>query len=224
MAPLTTRPANFDRLARVYGMLERVAFGRGLERTRFCFLERLVDCENILVLGEGDGRCLERIAALAPSARIHCVDASRSMLARAASRLPAETQTRVTFQHADVLTTSFQPAHYDAVVTLFFLDCFTTEQVDAIVRLVHPALRSGASWLFADFSVPASGLSRWRARAWLALLYAFFRWQTQLTARSLPPSEELLRARGFRCAAERSFDHGLLRSAVYVASLSGGAI
>ena len=224
MAPLTARPANFDRLAPIYNTLERIAFGHGLERTRFCFLDRLVDCRNILLLGEGDGRCLERIARLAPSARIDCLDASRSMLDRATARLPPETLTRVTFEHADILTASFKPGHYDAVVTLFFLDCFTAEQVGAIVRLVRPALRAGALWLFADFAVPASGPARWRARAWLTLLYAFFRWQTGLPAASLPPSEDLLSAQGFRCTAERNFDHGLLRSAVYVAPPSCGAI
>jgi hypothetical protein len=82
---------------------------------------------------------------------------------------------------------------------------------------VRPALRAHARWLFADFALPASGLAHWRARAWLMLLYAFFRWETRLAARSLPPSEALLGVQGFRCTAERTLRHGLLRAAVYVA-------
>lgn len=224
MVPLTLGPADFDRLARVYSTLEWLAFGRALERARFCFLDRLIDCRNILLLGEGDGRCLERIARLAPSARIHCVDASRAMLARAAARLPQPALSRVTFEQADILAARFPSRHYDAVVTLFFLDCFTPEQVRQIIDLVQPALAESARWLFADFALPAAGLPRWRARVWLAMLYFFFRWQTGLAARSLPPSEALLRAQGFHCAAEQSFDHGLLRSAVYVAPQSRGAM
>jgi hypothetical protein len=113
------------------------------------------------------------------------------------------------------LSTSFAPATYDAVVTLFFLDCFTADQVAAIVARVTPALSAGSPWLFADFAVPAGRLASWRARIWLRVLYLFFRWQTGLAARSLPPSEPLLRARGFQCREEQDFDRGFVRSAVY---------
>ncbi len=79
--------ANFDRLARIYRALEFLAFGGALERARFCFLDRLGGCDDILVLGEGDGRCLERLVGLAPHARIRCVDSSPAMLAVAAARV-----------------------------------------------------------------------------------------------------------------------------------------
>ncbi len=210
-------PADFDRLARPYRLLEVLAFGRRLERARFCFLDRLRGCRSILLLGEGDGRCLERVAHIAPAARIHCIDASEAMLKRAAARLPPAAAGRVTFEHADIRRHDFPPREYDAVVTLFVLDCFTPDQVAAIVARVRPALRDGATWLFADFALPERGIARWRARAWLAVLYLFFRWQTGLAAQSLPPSEALLRSGGLHCVAERDFDHGLMRSAVYEA-------
>jgi ubiquinone/menaquinone biosynthesis C-methylase UbiE len=216
MVALTSSPADFDRLARVYRALEILAFGRDLERARFCFLEQLRDCQSILALGEGDGRCLARLVRIAPHAEIHCLDASAAMLARAASRIShVEARTRVTFEHADVLTTGFDPRRYDAVVTFFFLDCFTAEQVTAIVRGVRAGLQHGGRWLFADFAVPAGGVAEWRARAWLTVLYLFFRWQTGLSARSLPPSEEILRENGFQSVAERDFRNGLLRSAMF---------
>ena len=215
MDGLTTGPANFDRLAQIYRALERLAFGRSLERARFCFLDRLSTCEHILVLGEGDGRCLERLSRIAPAARIHCIDASRAMLARAEARLPDAAKARVVFEQADVLGKAFAPARYDAVVTLFFLDCFTADQVAAIIAAVTPALSAGAPWLFADFAVPDGRLASWRARIWLKALYLFFRWQTGLAARSLPPSEPRLRAQGFQCREEQDFDRGFVRSAVY---------
>jgi SAM-dependent methyltransferase len=215
MAALTTEAVNFDPLARPYRALERLAFGRSLERARFRFLDQLSTCEHILVLGEGDGRCLERLSRIAPFARIHCVDASRAMLARAEARLPDAARTRVVFEQADVLRKSFAPASYDAVVTLFFLDCFTADQVAAIVARVTPALSAGSPWLFTDFAVPAGRLASWRARIWLDVMYRFFRWQTGLAARSLPPSEPLLRAQGFQCREEQDFKGGFVRSAVY---------
>jgi cyclopropane fatty-acyl-phospholipid synthase-like methyltransferase len=213
---LTSAPADFDRLARIYQPLELLAFGRDLERARFCFLDRLRDCRSILVLGEGDGRCLARLAQMAPAAEVHCVDASAAMLARAAARRPrGADDSLVRFDLSDVLTTEFTPYRYDAIVTFFFLDCFTPEQVAAIVGRVRPALRHGALWLFADFAVPSGRLARWRARSWLTVLYAFFRVVTGLTARVLPPSDDILREHGFQMIAERWFRRGFVRTAIF---------
>jgi ubiquinone/menaquinone biosynthesis C-methylase UbiE len=210
-----TQTANFDRLARIYRAIEFAAFGADLERARFCFLDRLSGCREILVLGEGDGRCLERLARLAPAANFHCVDASAAMLARARARVDGlNVNRRLTFTQADARSLVLRPGHYDAVVTCFFLDCFPPEPAAALVARVAASLRPGALWLFADFVLPPRGWTRWRARLWLAVLYAFFRWTTGLSARALPPSEALLAAAGFRVVASRDFQRGLLRSAV----------
>jgi ubiquinone/menaquinone biosynthesis C-methylase UbiE len=212
---VTRRPPTFDRLARVYRTLEVLAFGRDLERARFCFLDHLHDCRDILLLGEGDGRCLARVVAAAPAARIHCVDASAAMLARAAARLRHADRPRVTFERADLLTRTFERDRYDAVATFFVLDCFTQDQAASIVDRAAAALREGGRWLFADFVLPPGGVSRWRARAWLAVMYHFFRWETGLQARALPPSEDLLRRAGFERGAVRERQRGFVRSAVF---------
>jgi ubiquinone/menaquinone biosynthesis C-methylase UbiE len=207
--------ANFDRLARVYRWLEYVAFGRDLERARTCYLDRLSACRSILVLGEGDGRCLAQLVRLAPEARIECIDASRAMLDRAAARLDPAARARVTFTCADAFTLSFDPHRYEAVLTLFFLDCFNDDDVALLVQRIAPALRPGGFWLFADFVEPARGFARWRARVWLAVLYAFFRWQTGLHTRVLPASEAILRRAGLVEIATRTFQDGLVRAAAF---------
>lgn len=208
-------PANFDRLARIYRPLELLAYGRELERVRFCLLERLRDCRSVLVFGEGDGRCLARLTRIAPAARIHCVDASAAMIAAAAARLPPEARGRVTFTRADARTVDCGDARYDAVITLFFLDCFTDAEVMALIERVRGHLEPGARWLFADFVVPPRGWRRLRARLWLCGLYAFFRWQTHLAVSALPASEVALGRAGFTPEATRDFQHGLLRATLY---------
>jgi ubiquinone/menaquinone biosynthesis C-methylase UbiE len=209
-------PPNFDRLAGGYRALEFLAFGRDLERARTAYVERLAGCREILVLGEGDGRYLARLVQVAPAARIHCVDASAAMLARACARLSrTPARERVTFERADAFSLRLAPGRYDAVATLFFLDCFPADHVATLIDRVRAGLRPDALWAWADFAVPPRGWARWRARATLAVLYAFFRWQTGLAARELPPAEELLQRAGFRPVAEREFQGGLLRSALF---------
>jgi ubiquinone/menaquinone biosynthesis C-methylase UbiE len=217
-------PPNFDRLAGGYRALEFLAFGRDLERARLAYVDRLAGCRDILVLGEGDGRYLARLVQVAPAARIRCVDASAAMLARASARLAGtQARDRVTFEHADAFSIELAPERYDAVVTLFFLDCFPADRVAALIARVRAGLRPGARWAWADFAVPARGWARWRARATLAVLYAFFRWQTGLAARELPPAEEMLERAGFRREASREFQGGLLRSALFSSDASRSA-
>ena len=205
----------FDRLGRWYRALELLAFGGDLERARFMHLGRLADRSDILLLGEGDGRCAERLARLAPRARILCIDKSPGMIALASARIArTPAASRVTFVCADALSFDPEPGRHDAVATLFFLDCFDAQGVGAILSRVGSALRPGALWLFADFVVPPAGLARVRARTWLGLLYAFFRFETGISAREMPPSEELLLRGGWSPVETADLQHGLIRSSV----------
>jgi SAM-dependent methyltransferase len=217
-------PRGFDRLARWYRTLEYVAFGRDLERARFEFLGELAGRADILLLGEGDGRCAERVAALAPRARIRCVDSSPAMISRASRRLSAAGALgRVSFERADLRGYSPGPGAFDAVASFFVLDCFDAGTVASIIARVSSALRPGSPWLFADFVLPERGLARARARAWLALLYGFFRWETGLRVSALPPSEAILREAGWRPSRRLELQCGLVRSAVYTLAGPGGA-
>ncbi|HVU32418.1 MAG TPA: class I SAM-dependent methyltransferase [Opitutaceae bacterium] len=207
--------SGFDRLARIYRGLEFLAFGGDLERTRFCLLDRLRDSQRVLILGEGDGRCLARLATLAPNARLHCVDSSPAMLAAAEARLPAAARDRVTFVCADVAEVVLPAGHFDAVTTFFFLDCFTDVQVEAIVGRIARALTPDAMWLFSDFVLPPRGWRRLRARLYVSGLYLYFRWQTGLQARALPDSEAAIERAGFQRRDVREFQHGLLRASMY---------
>jgi predicted O-methyltransferase YrrM len=213
---MTRTRTGFDRLARWYRALEFVAFGRNLERARFAFLDRLANCRNILLLGEGDGRCAARLVRMAPRARIVCVDSSPGMIERASLRVQRTGMGgRVVFECADVRTYSAAPGHFDAVATLFLLDCFRADEVASIVSRTGAGLQPGSLWIFADFALPGGGIARARARAWLAVLYAFFGRATALQASSLPPSEEILERSGWKKTESLDLQWGLLRSSVY---------
>lgn len=216
----TDRAAGFDRVASIYRTLEYLAFGRSLERARFMYLDRLAGCRSVLVIGDGDGRCVERLAALAPAARIVCIDTSGAMLARLASRLDAATRARVELVQADVRTVDLGVESFDAVLTMFVLDCLSATDVEVVVRRLLAHLRPHGQWLFVDFTIPPRGWRRLRARLWVGLLYRFFAWQTGLDVRELPPSESILRRAGLMPAAEATFEHGMIRSVVLDAPIS----
>ena len=210
---------SFDRVAGIYWWLERAAFGRDLERARRRFLDRAHDCRRILVLGDGDGRALEQLLTAAPQAAIHSVDVSAAMLQSARARIADQPGAdRVTFEQADARRLDFGAERFDAVLTLFFLDCFTADEVGALVSAIRPHLAPGGRWIFTDFELPPRGFARLRGRAWLALLYAFFRWQTGISARSLPPSRQILLDAGLSEDAVDSWRGGLIVSRLFTAS------
>ena len=55
----------------------------------------------------------------------------------------------------DARAAAYDPGGFDAVVTLFFLDCFTPKAVRALVGRARAGLRPGGLWIWADFAVPA---------------------------------------------------------------------
>src|SRR5580704_9374486 len=74
------------RLARWYRWVEYAAFGRALERCRFANLTLLERAQRVLILGEGDGRTLARLLAVAPAARFEVIELSSEMIALAKAR------------------------------------------------------------------------------------------------------------------------------------------
>lgn len=206
--------SGFDALASSYRWLETLAFGGALMRARIAHFSHLATCQKILVVGDGDGRALIELLQQAPAAHIDSIDISPRMIAQAKARLPQADLARVTFTVADARTVPLN-GPYDGVVTAFVLDCFTPEDTAALIRRVAARLTPDARWIYTDFAVPASGLTRLHARVVVGGLYAFFRWRTGIEARELPPVEAELAAVGLRVVATRTWRAGLVRSALF---------
>src|SRR6185312_12188100 len=120
------------RLAPWYRWIEYAAYGRALERRRFAFLRRLAGARRVLILGEGDGRTVARLLRIAPHAEFDVVEVSPEMIALARGRVVDSS--RVHFQQADARMHRWLAGAYDGIVTNFFLDCFTDEDLAPLVR------------------------------------------------------------------------------------------
>ena len=212
----------FDRLAPHYGWMEKILAGPRLQRCRTAWLDELAGSRNILIAGLGHGPVLRELLARNPHAHVTCVDASAGMLvaaerrARRAGLDPA----RLTFTHA-VLPAWQPPAGaYDAIVTNFFLDCFSPDELGAVVGVLAGAATPEARWAVSDFTVPPRGLARLRARLVHALMYAFFKAVTGLRAARVTAPDSLLAAQGFALAGRRTSEWGLLQADLWARSNS----
>lgn len=105
---------------------------------------------------------------------------------------------------------------FDLVVTHFFLDCFRPAELGQLIARVSACTTDDARWLLADFRLPANGWQKWRAKTAIALMYAFFRFATDLSASQLTPPTEFLEAAGFRLAERRLENFGLAHSDLWL--------
>jgi hypothetical protein len=133
------------------------------------------------------------------------------LLLRRCHRAAPSSASRVELHHAEALTFVSKPRStaYDLVVTHFFLDCLTQQQVEALVCAVTQSLTPGALWLVSDFHIPATAM-RLPATLLVRGLYLAFRILTGLRTRHLPEHALALERAGFTRVAHQESFFGLL--------------
>jgi ubiquinone/menaquinone biosynthesis C-methylase UbiE len=205
---------SFDLLAPHYRWMELLLAGEKLQRCRTAFVAAIPSPQRVLMLGEGNGRCLVELLRAFPEAQLTCLDASQCMLDRARSRVQAQglRAERVDFVHADVFDWRAPVEKFDLLVPHFFLDCFRADQLAQLIPRLSNAAAPGAQWLLADFRQPTSGVAKWRARGILYAMYLFFQKVTCLPASRLTPPDAFLRQSGFVLRERSLFEWGMLHS------------
>jgi trans-aconitate methyltransferase len=207
---------SFNAIAPWYRALETVAFGNALQRARTACLDEIGSPRRALVVGEGNGRFLVELAAKHPTIEVDCVDASEQMLALARQRLEREAcKSAVQFLRRDIRTWAPPTAAYDLIVTHFVLDCFPEDELADIVVRLSDAAAPNATWLLADFRIPAGSFARLHSRAWLLAMYRFFRLTARIEAKELVDPSPFLCREGFVLQRQHLFRHGMLKSEMW---------
>ena len=205
---------NFDRLARIYGTLEYLSMGRALERVRFSFLPELVRAKRALVLGDGDGRFLSLLLSENDALHAVVVDSSAAMLERLRDRCTANVDRIQTMQADARRFVREAEGSFDLVVTHFFLDCFSQQEVDAMARSITAKLETGGLWVTSEFRIPSGAVGMF---SWLLIraLYSAFGVLTGLETRRLPNHEVALRACGMVRRQQRFWWGGTLTAELW---------
>ena len=209
---------NFDPLARIYRWMEYFSFGPMLERCRFHFLSQCLEARQALVLGDGDCRFTARLLAANPLVQVDAIDSSPAMLAQLRRRVlrhSPQADARLHTIQTDLRSFSPSPKEYDLVVSHFFLDCLTEEDVAALVERVQPHCTPKAIWLVSEFSIPEKGWQRACSRMLVRCLYLAFSWMTGLRVHRLPDYATVLRHHGFCRRQQHKFLYGLLVSEIW---------
>jgi ubiquinone/menaquinone biosynthesis C-methylase UbiE len=189
----------------VYRWAEYLALGRTLERARDHFLPHLTGCKSVLALGDGDGRFLAHLLEQNPQIHAVAVDTSAAMLTLLRERCGQRVST---LQESALNVTA--KAGTDVVVTHFFLDCFTQNEVEALAQRLGTELEPGAFWLVSDFGTPQIRWLRPLAAAYVRSLYLAFRILTGLRVTQLPNPQRALDLARFARLQRKEFLFGLV--------------
>lgn len=214
----TTDAPNFDPLARAYRWMEYLSFGPMLERCRFHFLQQCVHARHALILGDGDGRFTARLFAANPGVQVTVVDASAAMLATLrcrVERIGPQASVRLQTIHADLRSFTPSEGSYDLVVSHFFLDCLTDEEVDDLIERIAPHLSKDAAWLISEFAIPSKGWKRLFASLLLRFLYFAFSRITGLRVQQIPDYGAALVRHGFYRGEQAKFLNSLLTTELW---------
>lgn len=191
--------------------MEYASFGKALLQTRCRYLDDCRDAQRVLLLGEGDGRFLQRLLKVNRVATFDYLDVSEKMIEVARRQCG---DNRVRFHRLNPVQDALPFTGYDLVVTHFFLDCLRQEEVQQLIAKIL-ASTTDAKWLISEFAIPANGWRRLRAQFWVRSLYEAFGMLTGLHVRRLPDHHSAFTAAGFRCSRSHISNGGLLKSELW---------
>lgn len=199
----------FDKLAWIYDSLVKLVFGNKLEKAQQVFLNDLPDEGILLIIGGGSGWILEEVSKHKPLLEIHYVEASIQMLKKAQAR---QVSPRVLFIHGTHESIP-EDQKYQAVITNFFLDLFSSKDLKDIVESLAKHLTLDGEWFLTDFS--AEGNQGFFRRGFVGGMYAFFRFLCGISAKGLVPFKPVLNSVGFQQHKRASFFGELVVTEVY---------
>jgi len=196
--------------------MEYLTFGPALHRRRCEFLNQTVSDRAVLILGDGDGRFTAQFLQYNQKAFVDSLECSQSMSRLAAARIARvpHAASRVRQLQQDIRTTQLSRT-YDLVITHFFLDCFTTGELEQLVPRITAHLKPGGRWLISEFQIPPHGLPRHLARLVIKALYLSFAILTGLKTRQLPDYGRVLQSNGYRRTNSRTGLAGMLVSEIW---------
>jgi len=196
----------YDILAPYYDRLAVLFVGKHIQHAQLKMLSHLSASKKLLILGGGTGWILPHLFRVNPKLEIHWIDTSEKMIARA--RTCAGNYPLIKFINGN--ETNVPDRDYDAVLTHFYVDLFTDEQLGKLIGEIKTRLTSNANWLVTDFEVHTT-----LQQIKVSLMYWFFRLVTGLKTRALPLWYKVFVERGFNVLETHSTKRGFIKSVAF---------
>ena len=210
----TTDLTNFDLVAPVYDLLAKIVFGRSLIKAQIEFLGSIKPEHRVLIIGGGTGLILKEIFKVSNPKSISYIESSAKMIARSKQKIENSIyREKVTFIRASRPTDYKSVAHFDVVITNFYLDLYDDHSICEEMLKINDALMPKGLWLFADFELREAS-PFWQKKL-VKIMYRFFQLTCGVKVSELPSFEDAFREIGLKKPRTKRFFRSMIRSSVY---------
>jgi tRNA (cmo5U34)-methyltransferase len=199
---------NFNFLAPIYDGLAKIIFGGSLRKAQLLYLEEIPKNSHILILGGGTGWILEELDRLDKLLRITYVELSKTMMSKSMAKAPFK-NIEVKFLHGDAIDLDLPLC--DVLVTNFFLDVFTEENLRLIMAKLNAVLLPNGRWLCTDFVL----IGHFLKKMLIKFMYLFFRITANLEGNRLLDFEKYFEELEFKKARSKKYYAGMIEAACY---------
>lgn len=213
---------SFDKVALVYDLLAKIAFGKKIKKAQHHYLSLIPDNSHVLIIGGGTGWILTDILSLKKNIQhITYLEASVAMLDQTRQKL-----TIYKASHTDLHFPTITLIHgteddiptgndYDVIITNFFLDVFQETELQAVMQKLLISLKTNGIWLFSDFNISKKPMNGWWQGLWIKSMYWFFKITCNLNAIHLPDFAKHFYELGFTQTHSQYFFHEMMVAKVY---------
>ncbi len=206
----------FNRLAAIYDYLLLIPPGRGFIKSQDVLIPLLPQKKSCLIIGGGTGTFLRSLIISGKVTHIVYLDISEKMLAKASAKIKDLNQKcKVEFRRGsfDKIT---EDEKFDLIVTNFFLDLFSQEEVKAWMRFINNKLSDGGLFYFTDLQISRGKTFRtFLNNIYIKVLYFFFRNTTGINGKTLIDLRTEILQSGFNVIHEKDYLKELFYSAIF---------
>lgn len=196
---------SYDPIAPFYDFFS-LALGKPYQNSKSVFLNKMGSGDKILYLGGGTGANLPFILEqIGPKGRIFYMEASAKMIRKGKSRVKPDQLSQIVFLHQSDFS-KIPHETYDVVLTQFFLDILSDEEIEKLFQELGQRINSNTKWIFLDF-FPIT------KKKWLVqLMIRFFRWTTGNPRKDLPDYGHYFEYYGWEIEGKKSLQGGFIEA------------
>ncbi|MBO9700742.1 MAG: class I SAM-dependent methyltransferase [Sporocytophaga sp.] len=206
----------FNRLAAIYDYLLLIPPGRGFIKSQNELIPLLPQKKSCLIIGGGTGTFLRSLIISGKVTRIVYLDISEKMLSQASNKIKDLNQKcNVEFRRGS-LDRITEDEKFDLIVTNFFLDLFSPDEVKAWIRLIHNKLSEEGLFYFTDLQISrGKTFKTFMNNIYIKMLYFFFRNTTAISGKTLIDLRTEILQSGFNVVYEKGYLKELFYSAIF---------
>ena len=207
----------FNKIAPFYDVVSMICSFNRIHKSQMWLLSKKMKFSKALIIGGGDGKFLLEAMKQGLSEQYYYIDISDAMIKLAQGKiekhLPLSLNSVVFIcgSHQDIP----QNQTFDLVVTPYFLDCFSDDELSLVMTKLHAQLTMGGTWFFTDFNIPENMFRSFIFKNIIQLLYGIFNLLCGLGVNSLPDFKKEFCKYEFTLLDEKYFLGGLLVSRIY---------